>query len=258
VLIVTTIGPTQPWIYAAAWGATGTLAGLVTALRTGWRPVLGGAASWTWSHRRTSRYLFLEIASAYGSVQFAIVLVSVVSGPAAAGAFRGVQTLLGPVNVVGMAATAFIFPGLVRRPTLTRRARLAIAAAFSLALAIANLLYGIVLLNLPFAVGAAILGETWVYSEAVILPFIIWAAAVGLSLGPLAVLQSNGHARAAALCSVALVPLVLLGTAIGIHLDGFRGTAFGIMSAQAAILIAWWAALWAAAHDDKHLVSQNL
>jgi O-antigen/teichoic acid export membrane protein len=238
-----------PWLYAAAWAGSGGVAGLAALLglsvliRASWTPRVRHAMSWVWGHRDLSRYLFLEIAAAYGSVQIAILMVTAANGPSAAGAFRGAQTLLGPVNVLGMAGMTFLVPELVRRPGLSRHARLGAAATFAGTLAAINVLYGLVLLSLPSAVGHAILGETWLETRGVLLPFTIWAAALALCLGPLAVLQVIGRIRTAAACSVVLFPLVMIGTLIGQARDGFHGAAVGIMCAQIAVLLVWWPAL---------------
>ena len=236
-------GRATPGMYMAAWGLSGTLAGIVAMWQSGVWPRLPGAMHWTWSHRKTSGLLFVEIAAAYGSAQIAVLMISGAVGPAAAGALRGAQTLLGPVNVVGMAAISFLIPELVRRPHLGRRGRMLAAAGVGGFIAFADLVLGITLLAVPSWVGEALLGSTWSGARQVLLPITLLTLSVALSLGPLAVLQSMGRVGAAALCSIGLFPVMLASTVVGLHVGGLTSAAYAMAAAQFAVLLAWWPTL---------------
>lgn len=242
-------GETTAWVYVAAWSGTAAVAAAVATARLGWLPALHGGLRWTWDRRDTSRWLLLEILAAYGSVQVVVLVVAALAGTAAAGAWRGVQTLLGPVNVLGMAARSFLVPELVRRPDLAPSVRLRAAAALSGVLVVANLGYGGVLLALPQDVGEQVLGETWTAARTVLLPLTVWSAAVGVSLGPLAVLQTLGRTRAAAGVSLLLAPLLLVAALVGLLLGGSVAAAYGVMAAQLAVAPVWWVTMRRAVAD---------
>lgn len=250
-LVVVCARQAPPWVYVLAWGAPATVGGLVALAQARLVPDLRNGPDWIRQHRAVSWPLFVEIAAAVGSVQAAVLLVSATSGASAAGAFRAAQTLLGPVNVLGMAGVAFLVPELVRRPTLSPAARLRAAAGLSAVLAAANLLCGLVLLSIPDSWGERVLGATWQEASGVLLPFALWSAAVALTLGPFTVLQAIGRARTAARCSLLLFPLVMVGTCAGLILGGVEGAAFGIAVAQVLTLGAWWPALARAVRESE-------
>jgi len=245
------------WAYILAWGATAAAAAGVAAIRAGVLPRPFGALRWTWTRRGTSGWLVLELAAAYGSVQVVILLVGGVAGAAAAGAWRGTQTLLGPVNVLGMAALSFLVPELLRRPDLSHGRRIRAAAALSGVLVVANVTYGAVLLALPEAAGEQVLGATWASARAYLLPLTVWSAAVAMSLGPLSVLQTLGRIRAAAGVSIRLLPVLLTAAAVGLLLGGGRGAAYGVMLAQLAIVPVWWQVLLRAVREAGGAVTPD-
>lgn len=231
------------WGYVVGWGAGAALAAGVAATRLRWLPRLRGARAWAWERRSTSGWLLAEVTAAFGSAQVVVLLVTAVAGAVAGGAWRGVQTLLGPVNVLGMAARTFIIPELVRRPDLSAARRVRAALALSGLLVVANLVYGGILLALPTAVGEQLLGETWAGARDYLPALTIWSAAVAASFGPLTVLQTVGRARSAAKVSFVLCPLLLGGAGIGLLLGGGLGAAYGVMLAQLAVIPLWWRAL---------------
>lgn len=229
--------------YVLAWGGTAGLAALVALGRVRWLPQPAGSLAWTWRLRSTSKWLLLEFMAAYGSVQVVLLTVGGVAGAAAAGAWRGTQTLLGPVNVLGMAARSFLVPELVRRPDLSAGQRLRAAGLLSGVLVVANLVYGGALLALPAAAGEQVLGETWALARDYLLPLTLWSAAVGVSLGPLSVLQTLGRTRAAAGVSVLLALVMPVTAGAGLALGGGLGAAYGVVLAQVAVGPVWWVVL---------------
>lgn len=231
------------WAYLLVWGGTAGLASVVAAVRMRLPPRLPGSLRWAWARRSTSRWLLVETMAAYGSVQVVILLLGGVVGAAAAGAWRGTQTLLGPVNVLGMAALSFLIPEVVRRPTLSARGRVRAAAALSGGLLLANAVWGGLLLALPRTAGVQLLGDTWDGARTYLPAITVWSAAVALSLGPLSVLQAVGDTRAAARVSILLSPLLIVAALVGLAFNGGLGAAVGVAVAQLAVVPVWWRVL---------------
>ena len=89
------------------------------------------------------------------------------------GALRAAMTLLGPVNIVGFAASNFAVPELVKR-RLSRRGMVRAAIALSLVLVAVDAAWGGVLLLLPDPVGEALLGDTWHEARGVLLAMVVF------------------------------------------------------------------------------------
>lgn len=230
----------RPWTFLAAWGVTGLLAAVLGLVQVAWLPDLRGAAGWAWTHRRNSAYLVGEVLSVFGAVQLALLIVAFRLGNEAAGALRGAQTLLGPLTVVTTAAVSFAIPEIVRRPNLSARKGLAAAAILSGSLVVFDATFGLSLSLLPDSAGEAALGQTWLQTKGVLVPFALYTAAIGACLGPFALIQALRRPRAAFAISLIAGPLVMLGSIVGVTYYGLRGAVFGLVAAQCFIVPVWW------------------
>jgi O-antigen/teichoic acid export membrane protein len=239
-IILIHLGYSKPWQLVAGWGVTGWIAAIVGIVQARLFPQLRKAWSWAWGHRALSGFLAAEQLSAYGSLQIALLIVAGLGGRADAGAFRGAQTLLGPMNMLALGGMAFVVPEFVRTKGLSTQGRIRAALAFSSALATIDLAWGLVLNFIPNRLGTLALGATWFRAHELIIPLTVGLAALAFALGPLTALQSVGRVREAFRVSVLLAPLLLVGTVAGLHFGGVRGAAWGMASAQWLVVPVWW------------------
>jgi O-antigen/teichoic acid export membrane protein len=234
------LGFSRPWELIAGWGVTGWIAAVFGVVQAKLFPELRKAWGWAWSHRALSGFLAAEQLSAYGSLQIALLIVAGLGGRADAGAFRGAQTLLGPMNMLALGGMAFVVPEFVRTKGLSTRGRIRAALAFSSILAAIDLAWGLLLNFIPTRLGTLALGDTWFRAHELIIPLTIGLAALAFALGPLTALQSIGRVREAFGVSMLLAPLLLVGTVAGLHFGGVRGAAWGMATAQWLVVPVWW------------------
>ena len=222
-------GTTDLSWYMLSW-ALGVWAGALVGVRQfglprSWR----GSTAWLRSNAPLSVRLGGDFAISMGSFTLTTSLLAVILGLAATGGLRFAQTLLGPIQVLFGAVVSFAIPVLARRlagggtRTLRRPSVL-------LALGCATLSAGVVgiLLLLPDAVGAELLGDSWSTAQEVLLPVgaIQVAQAVLLCLGmPLKVM---GRADLLLRVTALQAPLSMTLALGGAYLTGITGAAWGL------------------------------
>jgi len=233
-------GTTEPVPLIAVWALSGWCAALLSVRQGRAHPSPAAGLGYLRRHSDISRFLIAEWVTVVGAGQVALLLVSVIGSVADVGALRGAQTLLGPLNVLSITATAFLVPELVRRPWLTRRGLKLCAFAVSTGIAMANVAWGAGLLLLPTAAGVELLGATWPAARETLLPMTLWSAGLSLAIGPIAVLRARGDTRSSFVVNMLLGPLVLVGAVAGFAFGGAPGTAWGMATAAAVVTPLWW------------------
>lgn len=233
----------------AAWGAGAAVAALAGGVQTGALPDLRRMRVWWSSNRAVIADLTADFAALTGSAQLWLFGTGAVAGLSAAGALRGGQVLLGPLNVLFMGAALVAVPEAVRwhhrsAATLVRRC-LATAAA----LASASVLWGAAALLLPDGLGEELLGPTWEPARTVVLPLTAWMVASGVVAGLALGLRASGRTRRGvrvrAVTGIASVVAATAGAALG----GAEGAAWGLAAATAAGILLWWRELQRVASD---------
>ncbi|MGQ7294790.1 hypothetical protein [Quadrisphaera sp. KR29] len=239
VAVVRAIGTATATSLLAAWG----LSALVAALVGGWRfrghPRVTASARWLASHRDLLGYYVAGFLTVQGANQVALLLIAGVGSPADNGALRAAQVVLGPLNLLTYALSAFAMPEVARRRLSGRPALLA-GAAMSAVLVTATLLYGALALLVPDAWGEAVLGESWETGREVLLPSLVGVLAIAAGFGASTLLLSLGYARQAFWATSLLAPgLVGLGVG-GLVLGGAPGAALGLSLAQVVVAPVQW------------------
>ena len=219
------------------------------------RPRLRGAKAWALAQRRLSKYLLAEYTFGLGAAQIGSMLVPVLGTTRDAGAIRGAQTLLGPLNVLGTATLAFAVPEISRRRDLGPVPRLKSMAVLSAAMGTISAFYVAVLLLLPDPVGRELFGESWSGAQSVLLPMGINALAAAVGTGPGAMLIGMGLARKAFKLSLLKAP-VLFGCLVpGTLVAGAPGAAWGMAISELFFLPLLTVTSWRAAHGRyQHLI----
>lgn len=234
------LGATEPVSLIAVWALSGWCAALLAVRQGRVHPSPAGGIGYVRRHADISRFLVAEWVTVVGAGQIALLLVGALGSATDVGALRGAQTILGPLNILSMAAMTFAIPEFVRRPWLTRRGLRLCAIALSAGTALVSLAWGGTLLLLSASGGTALLGATWPAARETLLPMTLWISGLSLSAGPLAVLRARGDARSSFVVNAVLGPLVLAGAIGGFLSGGAPGTAWGMAMAAAVTTPLWW------------------
>lgn len=226
------------WGLAAAAGAAAVL--------VWWRvrPALGDAGWWVRSNAGLAGRFTGEFAVTVGAGQLAVFFVAAFAGVSDAGSFRAGQVLLGPLNVVFMAASQFAVPEGVRlrRRDLPALRRGAVALAGLLAgSAVAG---GAVWAAAPAGLGRALLAGAWDQGRAVVVPLSLAMAGSGVASVAYWGLRVLDAADRSLRVRVVVAPLIVGAGAAGAALAGARGAIGAMAAAQAvAAALAWRAFL---------------
>lgn len=238
IAVVAAVGMRSPIIFLAIWAASGLLSGIL------WPSVTRG-----WSLRqgirwlRRERSLILPLAGEgllfqLGN-QISLFILGGMTGLAQTGAYRGAQSLFGPVTVVGQGLRTAALPVLMRRSRRSVNQALRMAAQFGLGLLTISLFWGAVLIVLPSGAGRELLGRTWPLAAPLFGLVMIDRAANAFSLG--SALQLRILLRPRYIFAVRIVVTVvgLVAAVVGAALAGAWGVALGFAITSPLLSLVW-------------------
>jgi O-antigen/teichoic acid export membrane protein len=233
-----------------AWGLSAAACAVIACTQLRVWPRLSRAVAWVHEHRGLSGFLLADYLVGTGAFQGGLLAVGAYLGTAEVGALRGAQVLVGPLGILAAAASTFLIPELSKRSDLRRRPRVKLAHGVSTALTMTSLAYTTVLVLLPGAVGTALLGDSWLGTDAVLLPVALGSCAAAMSLGPATLIYAAGRARQTFRLRVLEAPILtgcLLG---GAHLAGATGAAWGICVNFLVMTPMWFHQGWRAVRPN--------
>jgi hypothetical protein len=214
------------------WGGSAALASLCGLGQAGLVPSPAMFRRW-WTENRSLAAPFLgEFLAITGAHQFTLYSVAFLSGLPAVGALRAAQVVTGPVNVVhnGVMVVAIREGGDLYRRSAVRFKRW--LAWLSAALFWIAVFWGLAMTRLPDRVGIALLSQSWLPAQEVIIPIALAQAAGGVLLGALIGLRALAAARSSFRARIVTSLLyVCLGTA-GAALASAKGAALGLLVAS--------------------------
>lgn len=228
------------------WGGAGGITALGAHIASRTLPTLPGAIAWVRrNHDLGSRYV-VEALVSLGAIQVSTYALVALSGLAAAGALRGGQLLIGPMQVllIGISITA-VPEGvrIVRRggPASLKRPAFIISAL----MAGSTLAWAAIVTLLPTTIGVALLGETWEAARGVVLPLAIAYALASIALGPGVGLRVLADARRSVRARSVDALAQTIGGVFGAWQLGAVGTALGLAAGAAVGATAQWLAFLA-------------
>ena len=238
-----------------SWGVAAAISAVVGMVLLRARPVLKGSWAWVRRQRKLTKYLLAEYTLGLGAAQLGGMLVPVLGTPRDAGAIRGSETLLGPLNVLWTASLAFAVPEISRRRRLLARQRVQVMAAISGAMTVVACTYVVVLLVLPDAVGQALFGDSWAGAQSVLLPMGLNSIASAMASGPGAMMIGMGLAKKTFRLNLAKAPILLGLLVPGTLMYGAPGAAWAMAISEAVLLPFWTYTAWRGAHGhyDHHI-----
>jgi O-antigen/teichoic acid export membrane protein len=231
-----------PLPFILAWGLAAYSADVLASTQARTLPAFRGQKRAIVANWDLSSTLLLQWIAVTGVAQATIVLLAVIGSPETVGALRGAQTLLGPLSIVGLAASAFSTPELARRDFGARGWAVVAFAISSFIIAI-NLCWGLILLLMPDTVGVALLGPTWRNTEQVLPAMIVFSAAIAGGTGPSCVFRALDRTRNILISSLAFGPLFLTFSIGGLLTAGARGASVGMALAALLVLPLYWVLL---------------
>lgn len=229
----------SPAAYVAVWGLAAVVAALYGVRQAGGRPRLTTTWPWLRDHLDISLPSLGNAVAVLGASQIAFISIATVASVADVGALRAALTLLGPLNIIGFAATAFAVPELVRR-RLDRGSLVRSALLLSGVMLTLDACWGVCLLLIPDQLGQALLGTTWTRTREALPGMVAFTCLIGVTTGANAVMRALDRTTYTLYASLLLGPLVLAGSVAGSALDGARGAALGFALAGALVVPPTW------------------
>jgi O-antigen/teichoic acid export membrane protein len=222
-----------------AWASGAVVASAVGVFQLGTRPQL---AIWSWwiEHRDLGLRYVGEFMTTVGVSYTLLLVVAIDAGAADTSGVRGVQVLMGPMNILFMAASSFSLPLLVRRLSSAAVRPGRVTTLVSLICAGSATLWALFVLFLPDSVGRALLGESWAISRDV-LPFLAAAmVAEGVALGPMIGLRALADARRSFRLRLAIAPFSIFTGIVGIVVADAVGLVATVALVQTIAAPFWW------------------
>jgi O-antigen/teichoic acid export membrane protein len=234
-----------------AWGGAGAAAGLLT---FAWYAELQFGLEWlrkTWS----IGWRFLV---SYTSLQGATLGMSseigAVAGAKQLGGVQGTLLLVRPFTTFAVAAVAASTGEVAHFPDDQRRIRrhAFISSALSTTVAAANM---VVMVVLPTSLGKLLLGDSWHFTQPLLVPAGLQIVFTGMLIGPQAALLGVKAMREGMTINVASTIVMLIAAISGAELDGARGALWFVTGSQGLTMLAWWATF--AARNRRQAASSS-
>lgn len=233
------LGWTDLGILTLTWGIAGCVSAATGLFLLRTPPSLFGAGEWISEQKDITGFLIAEYLLGLGAAQFGILLIAPLASEADVGAIRAVQTLLGPLNILGTAALAFAVPELSRRAHMRASSRIKAMIAVSAAMGLAAAGYVGVLLLLPNPVGEWLFKASWAGAAPVLLPMGLNSIFSSLGLGAAVTLYGMGLAQKTFKLNILRAPVLLGLMAYGTIQLGAVGAALALAVVEALFLPFW-------------------
>lgn len=186
------VGAANAALLLAIWALAGAMAGMFAAVRLRMAPIFAGSVGWLAEHRPLWAKLVTEFVLNSGSFYLLLYGLAFLAGVDELAHLRAAQTLIGPVIVILLAASALGIPESVRmRKDFGKLKQLCLF--FSVSLVGAAVVWGfIVFAALPY-IGPSLFPTSWETARPLIPLLSVFAAAVGVSTGAGSGLRALGE-----------------------------------------------------------------
>lgn len=227
--------------FVLAWGTAAAVAAIVGCLQTRLLPDLRGVVGWLSRQRDLGARYLVENVSQGVSSQLRMYGVGAIAGLAAAGTIRGAELLLGPFLAVLMGVSLFAVPEAARVLRRSTRTLWHFCLGVGGLQSLGTLAWCLaLLLLLPDAVGAEVLGPVWATASTLILPVSLSVMNAGFSAGATAGLRALGAARRSLRAQLFTSSAYLVLGVIGAIAGGAFGSACGCAVATLLGAAVWW------------------
>src|SRR5581483_7153387 len=158
-------------MFVLAWGGAANVAALFGFLQARIVPRPFATLRWLRSMRDLSPRFLVEFVARIAANAGSLYMAGAFGGLSAAGALRGAQVVLGPMNILNMGITA---PAITEAVHLSKRSlqrMLRFAVMVGGGLALASIVFGVGMFFLPDRFGQALLRHSWRPAHHVILAY---------------------------------------------------------------------------------------
>ena len=226
--------------FILAWGLAASVAAVYGSVQSGILPKPRSSGRWLHRQRDLAPRYFAEFLARNAANAGAMYLTAFFGGLSAAGALRGAQVLLGPLNILNMGLTAPSITESVRIARRSPRRMLRMVALLGASLAVVSAVWAIFMWALPDSVGHALLRRSWDSAHSVILPYGAVMAASGVLTGATVGLRALAAAKKSLQARIVTGILSLATTAVGAYLGDAAGAAIGLAAGLWIGSILWW------------------
>lgn len=233
------LGWTSVGVLTLTWGIAGLVSATVGLALLAAPPSLFGAGDWMREQKDITGYLMAEYVLGLGAAQFGTLLIAPLSSAADVGAMRAVQTLLGPLNILGTAALAFAVPELSRRAHMRAPGRIKAMILASGVMTLIAASYVGVLLLLPDPVGHWLFRDSWSGAQPVLVPMGVNSVAASAGIGAAVTLYGMGLAQKTFKLNVLRAPLLLGLMCLGAVEYGAVGAGWALATVELLFLPFW-------------------
>jgi O-antigen/teichoic acid export membrane protein len=251
VAIVVVAGTRSVPAFVAAWAGAAAVAALFGIVQASVVPRPGRTGWWLSHHRDLGPRYLVEFVARNAAQSGAMYATAAFAGLSAAGALRGAQVVLGPLNVLNMGVTA---PGVAESVRIARRSPRRMMHAVRLlafALVVVFVLWGLVVYVLPDSVGEALLKRSWHPAHDVIPAYTAVMAASGMLTAATVGLRAMAAAKRSLRSRLVTGVLAVAGGTAGAATSGAVGAATGLALGLWIGGIQWWQQLGAAVAEEE-------
>jgi O-antigen/teichoic acid export membrane protein len=229
--------------YLLAWGLAANVAAVAGSLQSSIVPRPSSTKRWFRRQRDIAPRYVLEFLARNVANAGSMYLAAAFGGLSAAGALRGAQVVLGPLNILNQGLTAPSITEAVRISRRSPRRMLRMVTLLAVTIAGVSVVWGLLMYLLPEHVGRELLRRSWAPAHGVILPYAAVMAAAGSLTGATVGLRALVATRRSLQARFITGALSLACTATGAYLDGAPGAAIGLAVGLWAGSFLWWKGL---------------
>lgn len=234
------------------WGGAANVAAVFGMFQASLTPTIGHTGEWFRSHRDLVFPFLAEFGAANGSQQV-VTYAAGLTSLSAAGALRGGQVLLGPLNVLLMGVRLAVLPDAVRLVALSRERLVRAMLGVGILVSLGAVVWGVLAFLVPREVGLRLLGHSWDGAHQVVLPLALATIGSGFIMGAVIGLRALVRPARSLRARMASGALVVLGGATGAIAAGALGAAVGTAVASGLGAIWWWVEFLAAAGEPSSI-----
>jgi hypothetical protein len=243
--------------FILAWGLAANVAAVAGSIQSGIVPRPGSTGRWFHRNRDIAPRYVAEFAARNAANAGSMYLTAVFGGLSAAGALRGAQVVLGPLNILNMGLTAPAVTEAVRISRRSPRRMLHVVVALASALVLIAFAWGAVMYLIPSSIGHQLLKRSWDPAHSVVLPYAAVMAAAGSLTGATVGLRALAAAKRSLNARLVTGALSLACTTVGAYVDNAAGAAAGLALGLWIGSILWWVSLRAQVAETERARAQG-
>jgi O-antigen/teichoic acid export membrane protein len=251
VVAVLAVGLKSSPAFIFAWAGAANVAAVFGIVQAGFLPHPHHTRRWLVHHRDLGPRYLVEFIARNAAQSGAMYATAGFAGLAAAGALRGAQVALGPLNILNMGVSSPAIAESVRVARRSPRRMLRGVVILGVGLVVVFVIWGVAMYMLPDSVGEAFLKRSWEPAHPVILPYTAVMAASGMLTAATVGLRAMAAAKRSLRARLVTGVLAVTGGTLGAATFGAVGAAVGLAAGLWIGGVQWWQQLSAAVAEEE-------